>query len=414
MMLEIVNGYSRDFKVKFGGDKSKVIVINDDETDRVEDWRTQALNMVGNNVQEDLSREEYISPLAMSQPALPIQHYDPSGAYSGPRKPSTKKTHGGYCDICKVKLNSYLQSKSHFEGKPHSKKLKAMETKKKSSNSDDGPPNKKQAREEPVTELYCKPCNLTFTSEAHAKDHYLGRNHARVLHGLKPFEPGYFNTTTNKWQRIPPDPRVSAQLLSSEPPTDVDGRPAHQEKPKVRGKFVCELCNCSLTCEQQLQSHLAGSRHAKVLKKKEALQRAGESAKSEGDSDTSADDAALRCNICSVSFNSVIQRHQHMQSKKHTLKEAKLLNAQQAEKDSNNLLATEQQAQLQQEEQHLKQYNQEKLQLTQYGDDQQYESGQCSETMSPDVDYGRLQTMSYSSHSDSCTQHYEDSRDSNS
>ncbi|KAF2363654.1 Reverse transcriptase domain [Trinorchestia longiramus] len=34
MMLEIVDGYSRDFKVKFGGDKSKVMVINGDETDR--------------------------------------------------------------------------------------------------------------------------------------------------------------------------------------------------------------------------------------------------------------------------------------------------------------------------------------------------------------------------------------------
>ncbi|KAF2348455.1 Methylmalonyl-CoA epimerase [Trinorchestia longiramus] len=37
-MLEIVNGYSRDFKVKFGGDKSKVMVINADETDRDKEW----------------------------------------------------------------------------------------------------------------------------------------------------------------------------------------------------------------------------------------------------------------------------------------------------------------------------------------------------------------------------------------
>ncbi|KAF2356793.1 Rab-GTPase-TBC domain [Trinorchestia longiramus] len=38
MMLEIVDGYSRDFKVKFGGDKSKVMVINGDETDRDREW----------------------------------------------------------------------------------------------------------------------------------------------------------------------------------------------------------------------------------------------------------------------------------------------------------------------------------------------------------------------------------------
>ncbi|KAF2364292.1 Reverse transcriptase domain [Trinorchestia longiramus] len=33
MMLNIVDVYSRDFKVKFGGDKSKVMVINGDETE---------------------------------------------------------------------------------------------------------------------------------------------------------------------------------------------------------------------------------------------------------------------------------------------------------------------------------------------------------------------------------------------
>ncbi|KAF2349168.1 Reverse transcriptase domain [Trinorchestia longiramus] len=38
MMLKIVNGYSTDFKVKFGGDKSKVMVINGDETDRDREW----------------------------------------------------------------------------------------------------------------------------------------------------------------------------------------------------------------------------------------------------------------------------------------------------------------------------------------------------------------------------------------
>ncbi|KAF2369076.1 Helicase-associated domain [Trinorchestia longiramus] len=38
MMLEIVDGYSRDFKVKFGGDKSKVMVTNGDETDKDREW----------------------------------------------------------------------------------------------------------------------------------------------------------------------------------------------------------------------------------------------------------------------------------------------------------------------------------------------------------------------------------------
>ncbi|KAF2357839.1 Reverse transcriptase RNA-dependent DNA polymerase, partial [Trinorchestia longiramus] len=45
MILEIVDGYSRDFKVKFVGDKSKVIVINGDETDRDREWNIGEVKM---------------------------------------------------------------------------------------------------------------------------------------------------------------------------------------------------------------------------------------------------------------------------------------------------------------------------------------------------------------------------------
>ena len=53
-----------------------------------------------------------------------------------------------------------------------------------------------------LDKLYCKCCNLSFTSEQHAKQHYLGRNHQRVLHGLKPLKDGYYNQKTEKWQRM--------------------------------------------------------------------------------------------------------------------------------------------------------------------------------------------------------------------
>ncbi|KAF2344629.1 hypothetical protein FHG87_024613 [Trinorchestia longiramus] len=61
MMLEIVDGYSRDFKMKFGGDKSKVMVINGDETDRDSEWnigevkigRTEEYKYLGCMLSED-------------------------------------------------------------------------------------------------------------------------------------------------------------------------------------------------------------------------------------------------------------------------------------------------------------------------------------------------------------------------
>ncbi|KAB7502197.1 hypothetical protein Anas_09629, partial [Armadillidium nasatum] len=36
------------------------------------------------------------------------------------------------------------------------------------------------------SQLYCKCCDLSFTSQEHATEHFMGRNHERVLHGLKP------------------------------------------------------------------------------------------------------------------------------------------------------------------------------------------------------------------------------------
>ncbi|KAF2356260.1 hypothetical protein FHG87_012988 [Trinorchestia longiramus] len=61
MILEIVDGYSRDFKVKFGGDKSKVMVINGGETDRDREWnigevkigRTKEYKYLGCMLSED-------------------------------------------------------------------------------------------------------------------------------------------------------------------------------------------------------------------------------------------------------------------------------------------------------------------------------------------------------------------------
>lgn len=53
-----------------------------------------------------------------------------------------------------------------------------------------------------VSQLYCKCCDLSFTSEQHAQQHYMGRNHQRVLHGLKPLKAGYYNKDTGKWQRM--------------------------------------------------------------------------------------------------------------------------------------------------------------------------------------------------------------------
>lgn len=57
-------------------------------------------------------------------------------------------------------------------------------------------------------DLYCTVCDLSFTSQLHAQQHFQGRNHTRKAAGLAPLKTGYFNTKTGKWQRHPTEETV--------------------------------------------------------------------------------------------------------------------------------------------------------------------------------------------------------------
>lgn len=57
-----------------------------------------------------------------------------------------------------------------------------------------------QARVDPRY-LYCSVCDLALTSQQHAEQHYMGRNHQRALEGHAPLKAGYFNKETGRWQR---------------------------------------------------------------------------------------------------------------------------------------------------------------------------------------------------------------------
>ena len=55
-------------------------------------------------------------------------------------------------------------------------------------------------------DLYCKTCDMSFTSQQHASQHYAGRNHQRKVEGKPPLKTGYFNPKLGRWQRmsVPP------------------------------------------------------------------------------------------------------------------------------------------------------------------------------------------------------------------
>ncbi|XP_069939788.1 zinc finger matrin-type protein 3 isoform X2 [Cherax quadricarinatus] len=266
------------------------------------------------------------------------------------------KLHNNCCDLCDVKLNSRIQAKNHYEGKQHRKKVKNYIIEK--ARKEDQPPEKmpkidlstpkKKVEPLDVSQLHCKCCDLSFTSEQHAQQHFMGRNHQRVLHGLKPLKAGYYNKETGKWQRTPPDPRVSVERmgLNLESPSE-DETGERTEKPfdldtvKEKGRFFCEMCNVSATSQDQLDGHMTGQRHLKALRlsaKKAIVPSSGpadsilasvikadevKKPKSKDLSIYRTPSGKYYCSPCDLTLNSESQFAQHVESKKHKTKRVK-------------------------------------------------------------------------------------------
>ena len=210
-----------------------------------------------------------------------------------------------YCELCAVNLNSVIQAKMHYEGKGHEKKVRYNLTTWAKANGQTPPCKKAKSGEGTSSQytnfetnnqgLYCVPCDTSFTSHAHAQQHFSGRNHQRVISGLAPLKAGYFNQKTGKWQRQPLDSeapvsqdatavtatpvQVTIETYHSNDPATVKFEPGNgippppPEKPPpppplpnpvVAGtvaKFYCSICNVNATSQGQLDLHLNGKNH---------------------------------------------------------------------------------------------------------------------------------------------------------
>lgn len=168
-----------------------------------------------------------------------------------------------YCKLCDAKLNGSLQATAHYVGKSHAKRVKQYQqgqgrvgqqrlnaaTAAGGDASKGAAPTEGGKRPVPDTlEKFCKLCDVAFTSEIQAKQHYDGRNHQRRMRGEPPLPKGFYNPATGRWQRQPPPGMAIKPPIPKKPPT-------------TGNQFYCEPCRSSLTSEQQLQSHLQGAKH---------------------------------------------------------------------------------------------------------------------------------------------------------
>ena len=213
-----------------------------------------------------------------------------------------------FCELCNASMNAPSQSKMHYEGKNHEKQVRLF-----LKQSQDQTTVKKQPKKpEFVSPLHCEPCGLALTSQAHAQQHFNGRNHQRRVNGLSPLKAGYFNERTGKWQRHPTAEGTLAGT-STEPETN-----------GIEDKlFYCSPCGVNATSQAQLDTHLNGKSHkAKVGATAEDNQQQTDQKSSKGDySIFRTPSGQYYCSSCNTSVNSESQFRQHRESKKHKTKQ---------------------------------------------------------------------------------------------
>ena len=243
------------------------------------------------------------------------------------RKKPKKAARDRFCKLCEIPLNSVEQLRSHFSGRKHINKGKLKKDIPSVNDVPDEqePPKKKMKY---VAMKYCQTCDISLTSQKHYEQHYLGRNHKRMIHGKAPLSKGYQNIKSKQWTRQPVDPRVATRLLGSALPEDLIGRAASSDDNKVRGKFWCSTCFCAQTSEAQHEAHMKGSKHRKNLQRIEINGVLREILDSKVKSapkylmGVSMDDhlVGYYCDPCKTNVRSVLHLHNHISHKNHQLK----------------------------------------------------------------------------------------------
>ena len=143
---------------------------------------------------------------------------------------------GFHCDLCGVTLPSNDLFRKHLDGKRHQKRLRWEFLEQ--TEDDHGDSNQMQ--------YWCKICNIFCTSKEALDKHFLGKKHAKML--------------------------KSKGVVSEENGSEdgVDSASAKQDNygDSNQVQFWCRICNIYCTCQDALDKHLVGKKHAKVLRSK--------------------------------------------------------------------------------------------------------------------------------------------------
>ncbi|XP_033219313.1 zinc finger protein 385B-like [Belonocnema kinseyi] len=261
------------------------------------------------------------------------------------------------CDLCNAVMNSTLQAKRHYDGKPHQKKVSMfLNQNAKKLKADDGQVTSTTGND---WNSYCEICKTWFTSQMDAAQHYAGKKHIKAAHGLarpsakkkaasqafkEPKDPtgrfgvgvGFQKAVTVKVEpvvSVVPEPTPVPVPMPMPVPVPVPvaspivhyAQPVQPAQPVYPLTLHCEMCGVSTNREDQLETHKRGARHLRMLKLNglpvpETVPEVPSGPVISGPIDYSiyrTPSGQYYCAPCNLSLNSEITFAQHIESKKH-------------------------------------------------------------------------------------------------
>ncbi|PWA63724.1 Zinc finger, C2H2-like protein [Artemisia annua] len=210
----------------------------------------------GCDYQKIVTEDQMTTPMCMDPTSMTKTN---GGAQNGYDKLNVSQLL--WCKICKVSCSSEQSLESHMVGKQHLKALKSEEIKavQASQTSMDMTPvempleDLKPIKCETVNmdgnnkSTRCEVCNVSCTSKKDFKRHLAGKQHLKNL---------------IKLGKVPELPSTPSPLVNM---TGVN--------PKEGNSTQCELCGVSCTSRQELNKHLEGQKHKKIVRNLQMLKR---------------------------------------------------------------------------------------------------------------------------------------------
>ncbi|XP_029032676.2 zinc finger protein 385B-like isoform X4 [Osmia bicornis bicornis] len=273
------------------------------------------------------------------------------------------------CDLCNAVMNSTLQAKLHYDGKPHQKKVSMfLNQSVKKQKTEDG----QITSTTNDWQNYCDICKTWFTSQTDATQHYAGKKHIRAANGGRRSRPSKKSQNQNQYSQIDPTNRFGIGMAFQTEATPAAG----QQQPVVPESGVtqaippttpapgaiaatgtgtgtgtgpgttptataapgtvytpptyptplrCDLCGVSANRQDQLETHKRGARHLRMLRLN-GLPVPDPGVENEttpatpGPIDYSiyrTPSGQYYCAPCNLSLNSESTFAQHVESKKH-------------------------------------------------------------------------------------------------